>query len=599
MLAGKGTTDALILTNGNIIDVSSGRIYKGDIFIADGRIARIDPPGGSNKGKNVIDVSGKYISPGLIDSHLHIESSMLSPIEFSKEAVRHGTTTIFVDPHEIANVCGRKGIDLFLSQSDLVPLDMFVGIPSCVPCTDLEDSGGNIGLEDIRQLIEDPRVYGLGEMMNFPGIIRGSGNAREKVDIVYEFGKVVDGHCPGLTGDDLRSYVSNGRNDGVLRIMSDHETTTADEALEKYKAGMYVVLRYGSASKDLSRILPALLSKRNQRFDRFMLCSDDLDPIELYEQGHVDRIVKRVRDIILEYSDSNLEQATVFALSLATVNPAKYFSRFLQFHCHPAIGQIEADKKANLVVFNSLEDLDVDTVLYNGRLVVDEGVYVGEDVEYDYSDFFGSVKVGRKLSPSDFRVSYSGNQRTLTVKVIGVVEGCLNTELMELSMEVYKGEIKAQAEDVAKIAVIERHKQSGSYSLGFVKGLGIRRGAVASTVAHDSHNLIVVGVDDACMAKAANYLSQKGGGMVVVADSEISYFPLEIGGLMSTCRIEDVVDGYKKIIGSVKAVGSSLENMFMTMSFLSLPVIPRLRITNKGLVDVDAFKFIELYRDAR
>ncbi len=599
MSPGKETTDALTLANGNIIDVSSGRIYRGDVSVADGKIVGIDCSGGSSKGKNMIDVSGKYLSPGLVDSHLHIESSMLNPIEFSSEAVRHGTTTVFVDPHEIANVCGRKGVELFLSQSDLVPLDMFVGIPSCVPATDLEDSGGSIGLQDVRQLAEDPRVYGLAEMMNFPGIVHGFGNAREKVDIVYDFGKIVDGHCPGLTGDDLLSYVSNGRNDGVLRIMSDHEATTADEVLEKHNAGMYIALRYGSASKDLSRILPVLLSRKNLRFDRLMLCSDDLDPVELHEQGHVDRIVKKVRDIILENSDSNLEQATISALSLATVNPAAYFSKFLKFHSHPAIGAIEVGKKANLVVFDSLGDLSIHTVLYNGAVVVDKGAYVGENVEFDYSDFFGSVKVGRKLSPSDFRVSCGGNQTTLTVKVIGVVEGHLNTELMELPMPIRDGEIKAEAEHTAKIAVIERHRQSGSYSLGFVQGLGIRRGAVASTVGHDSHNLIVVGVDDACMAKAANYLSQKGGGMIVVSDSEISHFPLEIGGLMSTSGIEDVVDSYKKIISSVEATGSGMENMFMTMSFLTLPVIPRLRITNKGLVDVDQFRLVELCRDVR
>jgi adenine deaminase len=599
MLASKEPTHELTLTNGNIIDVSSKRIYKGDIVTKDGRIARIDSPGASVKGKNVIDASGKYISPGLIDSHLHIESSMLSPIEFSKEAVRHGTTTIFVDPHEIANVCGRKGIELFLNQSDLVPLDMFVGIPSCVPSTELEDSGGNITLEDIRELVKDPRVYGLAEMMNFPGIVRGSGNAREKVDVVYDFGKVVDGHCPGLTSDDLRTYVSNGKNDGVVRIMSDHEATTASEALEKHKAGMYIALRYGSATKDLNRILPTLVCKRNVKFDRFMLCSDDLDPIELYEEGHVDRIIKRARDIVLERTNSSLEQATVFALSLATVNPAMYFSRFFELDCHAAIGQIETGKKANLVVFDSLEDLVVETVLHNGRLVVDKGVYIGDDVSYDYSEFLRSVNVGREVSASDFKVRYSGNERTPSIKVIGVIEGSLETELIELPMEVYKGEIKADAEHVAKVAVIERHKQTGSYSLGFVKGLGIRRGAVASTVAHDSHNLIVVGVDDECMAKASNYLSAKGGGMVVVTNSEISYFPLKIGGLMSTSRIEKVVDGYKKTIRSLEAVGCSKENMFMTMSFLSLPVIPRLRITNRGLVAVDEFAFVELFGDAR
>ena len=595
MQTGKETAGELALTNGSIIDVASKRIYKGDIVISGGKIVRLDTPGAGKRYRSVIDVHGKYISPGLIDSHLHIESSMLNPFEFSREAVRHGTTTIFVDPHEIANVFGRKGIELFLEQSELVPLDMFVGIPSCVPATHLEDSGGVITLQDIRELVEYPRVYGLAEMMNFHGIIGGSGEARAKVDAVFELGKIVDGHCPGLTGDRLLSYISNGRNDGVVRIMSDHEATSVDEVLEKHKAGMYIAIRYGSASKDLIRILPGLISQTNLDFERIMLCSDDLDPVELYEDGHVDRIVRVARDIILSESDVNLEQAAVLALSLATANPAKYFSRFLEFHDHPAIGEITVGARANLTIFDSLEDLNVETVFCNGKRVVDEGVYVGEDVEYDYSRFFRSVKVGKNLTAPDFRVSYGGAETTLSVKVIGVVEGALETRLIELPLNVREGEIKAEADGVAKVAVFERHRQSGSYALGFVKGLGIRSGAIASTVAHDSHNLIVVGVDDGCMARAANYLSDEGGGMVVVTDGRVGFLPLKIGGLMSASHIGDVVDGYRRIRDSARATGTNLENIFMTMSFLSLPVIPALRITNRGLVQVDKLRLVDLY----
>jgi len=587
--------DELVLTNGNIVDVCSLRIYKADIVIRDGRIARIDSAGGHSQAKTVIDVSGKYISPGLIDSHLHIESSMLAPTEFSREAVIHGTTAVFVDPHEIANVFGRKGIDLFLEQSDLVPLDMFIGIPSCVPATHLEDSGGTVDLDDVRELLKDRRVYGLAEMMNFPGILHGSGDAREKVDVAFEFGKIVDGHCPGLSGDDLGMYITNGRNDQIVRIMSDHEVTSTSEAIEKQKAGMYVALRYGSATKDLDRILPGLIAGGNLSLERFMLCSDDLDPVELHQAGHVDRIVRRARDIIMDETALSLQQATVLALSLATMNPAKYFSRFLQFHSYPDIGQIAPGKKANLVVFDSLEKLDVEKVLHNGKLVVDNGRYVGQSMEFDYSDFLGSINVGRKLLQSDFKVSYSGNEKCLNVKVIGVIEGSLETELVELPADVCDGEIRPVGEDIAKVAVIERHKQTGSCALGFVRGLGIERGAVASTVAHDSHNLIVAGVDDECMARAANYLCENGGGMAVSAGDMISYLPLKLGGLMSTSGIETVVGEYRNMRNSVKAIGSSLENTLMTMAFLSLPVIPSLRITNRGLVDVDKFRIVDLY----
>lgn len=583
----------LILKRGNIIDVHSRKIRKGDVLIKNGIIAGIESSQ-NRKAKNTVDIHGKYIAPGFIDSHLHVESSMLSPLEFSKEALKHGTTSIFVDPHEIANVWGRKGIDLFLKQSDLVPLDMFIGIPSCVPATGLEDSGASITVEDIKELISDKRIFGLAEMMNFPGIIYGLGDAREKVDLVFNTGKIVDGHCPGVTGEDLKKYISNGKNDKKVRIMSDHESSNLDEVIEKHNLGMHIALRYGSATKDLERILPGLL-KANFNLDRFMVCSDDLDPIELYEKGHVDRIIRKTRDIIQENSRSSLEQASVLAISLATINPSRYFSRFLRLHNYPETGEIAKGKKANLVVFDSLEDLEIDKAVYNGVLLVNNKEYVGELLDYDYSEFLGKVNIGKKLLPDDFKIAAPGNKTSLDVKVIEIIKDSLETKQKILPFVVYNKELKTNPEkDIAKIAVIERHKATGSYSLGFVEGLGIKKGACASTVSHDSHNLIVVGVDDKSMAEASNYLSEKGGGMVVVAD-KIDYFPLKICGLMSTSSIEKVVDEYKNIKKATRRVGSILENTFMTMAFLALPVIPKLKITNRGLVDVEKFKFVSLY----
>jgi len=583
----------LILTGGNIIDVCSKKIYKGDILIKNGIIIGIDPSQNKNARK-IIEINGRYIAPGFIDSHLHIESSMLSPLEFSKEAVKHGTTAIFVDPHEIANVCGRKGIDLFLKQSDLVPLDMFVGIPSCVPATQLEDSGASITVEDIKELVSDRRIFGLAEMMNFPGIIYGMGDARKKVNLVFNAGKIVDGHCPGVTGEDLKRYISNGKNDNKVRIMSDHESTHLDEVIEKHNLGMYIALRYGSATKDLERILPGLL-KANFNLDRFMVCSDDLDPVELYEEGHINRIIKKARSIIQENSRSSLEQAAIFAISLATINPARYFAKFFRLYNFPEAGEIAEGKKANLVVFDSFEEMEIDKVVHNGALVVDNKEYIGKDFNYDYSEFLGKVNTGRKFLPDDFKIITPGNKTSLNVKVIEIIKESLETKQRILPLVVYNKEIKTDPEkDIVKIAVIERHNATGSYSLGLTKGLGIKKGALASTVAHDSHNLIVAGVDDESMARAVNYLSEKGGGMVVVAD-KIDYFPLKIGGLMSTSRIEKVVSKYKNIKKAVKKVGSTLENVFMTMAFLALPVIPELKITNRGLVDVGKFKLVNLY----
>ena len=583
----------LILTNGNIINVRSKQIYQGNILIQKGIIVGIDTSQNKN-GKETIDIKGKYVAPGFIDSHLHIESSMLSPIEFSREAVKHGTTTIFVDPHEIANVCGRKGIDLFLRQSDVVPLDMFVGIPSCVPATQLEDSGASITIEDIKELLPDRRIFGLAEMMNFPGIIYDLGDAREKVDIAFNAGKIVDGHCPGVSGEDLKKYISNGKNDGVVRIMSDHESTRFNEVVEKHNLGMNIALRYGSATKDLERILPELI-KTNFNLDRFMFCSDDLDPIELYETGHIDRIIRKAIHIIQENSRLSLEQAAILAISLATINPAQYFSRFFQLHNYPETGEIAVGKKANLVVLDSLENVKIDKVIYNGALIVDNKEYAGKVIDYDYSEFFGKVNTGKKFLAEDFKINTPGNKTSINVKVIEIIKGSIVTKQRMQTFTIHNEEIKADPEkDIAKIAVIERHKATGFYSLGLVKGLGIKKGAIASTVAHDSHNLIVAGANDESMAKAVNYLSEKGGGMVVTAD-KMNYFPLKIAGLMSTSRIEKVVDEYKNIKKDVKIIGSRLENTFMTMAFLALPVIPKLKITNRGLVDVNKFELVNLF----
>jgi adenine deaminase len=583
----------LILTRGDILDVRSRRIFKSDVLIKDGIIEGIQSSSAENA-KQIIDIPGQFISPGLIDSHLHIESSMLSPLEFSKEAVKHGTTSLFVDPHEIANVSGRKGINLFLRQSDLVPLDMYLGIPSCVPATDLEDSGASITLQDIKELIPDRRIFGLAEMMNFPGIIHDIGDAREKVDLAFKAGKIVDGHCPGLTGADLKSYITNGKNDNIVRIMSDHESIHLDEVIEKNKAGMYIALRDGSATKDLERFLPGLLEAK-VNLERFMVCTDDIDPVDLLESGHVDRIIKKTRDIILGKSDLDLEQATLLAIALATINPSKYFSRFLRLHDHPETGEIAEGKKANLVVFQSLEDLEVNTVIHNGKLTVFNKDYVGKQHDFDYSEFFGQVNTGKKFQPDDFKISPSEKTANLNVKVIEIVGESLATGLKIMSLPKTHGELRSDPDkDISKIAVIERHKGSGSYSLGFVKGLGLKKGAIASTVAHDSHNLIVAGITDEFMAQAVNFLSEKGGGLVVVAD-RIDHFPLEIAGLMSTSTVEKTVNDYTSIQRAVKNLGSPLKNAFMTLSFLALPVIPQLKITNKGLVDVDKFKFVSLY----
>lgn len=583
----------LILRNGKIIDVVAKKIGQGDIVIENGIITGFGEITNTDCVKE-IDISGKYVSPGFIDFHLHIESSLLSPLQFCRAACQHGTTAVFVDPHEIANVCGRKGIELFLDQSRLVPLDMYIGIPSCVPATHLETSGSRITLEDIRDLITQKQIYGLAEMMNFPGIIHGLGDAREKVDLVFEFGKMVDGHCPGLRGDALRTYLSNGKNDGKVRIMSDHETSDFREAAEKSSLGMAVGLRYGSASHDMDNILPDLI-KENIDLDRFMLCSDDLDPLDLHENGHMDRIIKRARNIIMENGDYDLASATITAISLATLNTANHFAPYFKHQKLTEMGKIEVGLKANLVVLDSLESLNINMVVHDGQIRVEEGLYTGREPDYDYQAFYNNVNLNRILKPNDFTISAPQATDTILVKIIEVIPGSIVTGFEKTYIDVKNHMLMADGRnDIAKIAVFERHHGTGNHAIGFVRGLGIRKGAIASTIAHDSHNIVVAGVDDQSMARAVNHLKDNGGGMVAVSNT-IDYFPLRICGLVSDASLEAVVREYNHIRNQTKRMGSHLNNTFMTMAFLALPVIPKLKITDLGLVDVEKFEFVDLF----
>jgi adenine deaminase len=588
---------SLIIKNGTLIDVRSQRLISADLMIRDGIIARIGKAAKSDRTENLIDADGQYISPGFIDSHLHIESSLLSPLAFAQKAVTCGTTSVFVDPHEIANVCGRKGIALFLDQAELMPMDMFIGIPSCVPTTDFEDAGASITFKDIKELIHDSRVYGLGEMMNYPAIIHGHGDLRERCIFVYEFGKIVDGHCPGLSAENLDIYISNGKMDGVPRITSDHEVSTYDEALEKSRKGIYVALRYGSASKEMENILPDLINRRDD-LSMFMLCTDDPNLEDLYEKGHMDRIIRRAKDIIVENSEMDQDHAAILAISLATFNPSRYFSKYFRFHNLPEIGEIAVGRRANLVILSSLCDLKIRRVIYAGETVALENEFVGRhDMQaYDYSDFLWRVYRHRKFSKKDFTVHYKGNKDNLSVKVIEIDPDSILTRKREIKLPLSRNEIKADClNDIAKIAVIERHRGTGQISLGFVKGLGIKNGAIASTISHDSHNLVTVGVTDSDMARAVNYLCEYGGGMAVAHEDDIAGMPLEIGGLMTTKDCEKGVSSYRRLLKRVKKLGVTLDNIFLKIAFLSLPVIPELRITNRGLVDVEAFKFVRLY----
>lgn len=571
---------ALVLRNGKVIDVIGKKIDEGDVVIKDGRIAGHSSSEDSTD--EIIDVKGAYISPGLIDGHIHIESSMLTPLEFAYEAVKYGTTSVFVDPHEAANVLGRKGIELFLEQSDLVPFSMNIGIPSCVPATSMETSGGAVTTRDIEELLKDERVFGLSEMMNFPGIVFGVGDARKKVELALKAGKIVDGHSPGLSGKDLSLYISNGETDGKVRIGSDHECTTVEEAIEKWEKGMYVMLRHGSAAKDMENILPGLC-RSGLDLARFGLVSDDLSANDLRRRGHIDHLVNIAAEIIRKEKGISLEKAVIEAISMATLNHAEYFNK--------NTGKIIDGAAADLMIFDSLEEVIPHTVISKGSIIVAEGVYVGSRHEYDYKSYSHPVNIPEDLP---HRVKVASENNTEKIRVIGVKPDTLFTEEILAQIPVNEGVVTPDAgTGIVKVAVIERHRGTGNVSVGYVKGFELTSGAIASTVAHDSHNIIAIGTDDVSLVRAVEKIKEMGGGLAAVFGDCGEVLPLALCGLMSTEDIDTVLGRHEKLSAFLKKMGFS-KDPFLPLSFIALPVIPKLKITDEGLVDVDKFDFVDL-----
>lgn len=583
-------SDERVLAGGTVLDVENGELTAADLRIVGGVIQEWLPPGTATAGAEVVDVAGRVLVPGFMDAHLHIESSMLAPAEFARVAVQHGTTAVFVDPHEIANVAGPRGVEFFLQQADALPLDLFVGIPSCVPATHLETAGGAVALHDIDRLLEHARVYGLAEMMNFPGIIHGLGDARARVNIAWEAGKIVDGHAPGLSGPDLHTYVTNGENDGIVRIMSDHECTSQEEALEKHRAGVTIALRYGTASKDLDRILPGLWEATGGDLGGFMLCSDDVSAEELNADGHMDRTVRRARDLLAESAGLDAKAAAIEAIRLATRNVGAYFARFLQTTGHPPLGTLSEGARANVVILDSLESLQVVDVICGGRRQGERPPPANEPAP---ADLKSSVHLDHRLTADEFVVRVPPGASG--ARVIVHQPGSLLTGEMTVAVPAADGVVPSDPEnDLAVLAVFERHGGPGTRFVGLVHGLGLRRGAVASTVAHDSHNLVLAGVDASDLAAAGEALRECGGGLAVAVDGTVTTLPLRLAGLMSDRSLPEVVGDFEMILAAVRQTGTPLENPFMALSFLSLPVIPNLKITDRGLVDVNRFEFVPL-----
>lgn len=559
--AARGGKGDLLIKNVKLVNVLSQEIYKTNVVVEGGFIAGV---GGRYKNASkVFNFADHYLLPGLIDSHIHIESSLLNPVNFAISVIPHGTTTVISDPHEIANVLGVKGIKYMIKSSRATPIDIFFTIPSCVPATSMETSGAEI--ENVGPLLTMDNIIGLGEMMNFPGVIYKDETVLKKIVSASERHRIIDGHAPTLTGDDLNAYICAG-------VRSDHECVTKNEAIEKLRKGMYIMIREGSAAKNLEELI-RVVNKKNYR--RFMFCSDDRHPKDLLQQGHIDFILRKS-------VSKNLDP--VLAVTIATLNPSEYFG--LRDRGAIAPGYI-----GDLTIVKNLRDFKVKAVFKNGKpIFLNNKLLVKID---DYRDVGVMGTVRAEVNLEDLKLRGDGN----IANVIGVVENQIITKRMRKRVKRVGGLIVSDvARDILKIAVVDRHRGTGNVGLGLVNGFGLKKGAIGSTVAHDSHNIIVVGTNDKDMLVCIKRLVDMGGGYVICAGGRvISELPLPIAGLMSDKDAKFVAQRVEKLHKTAKKLGTMLKNPFMTLSFLALPVIPELKLTDKGLVDVEKFEIIPLF----
>lgn len=556
----------LLLADARLVNVLSGEIYRTGIAIAGGRVAGF---GAGYQGRRTIDLGERYVCPGFLDAHVHIESSMVPPAEFARAVVPRGVTTVVTDPHEIANVLGLAGIRFMLEDARGAPLDVLVNAPSCVPATDLETSGARLDAADLVELLGEPGVLGLAEVMNFPGVIAGSEEVLAKLRAFR--GRPVDGHCPGLSGKALAAYAAAG-------IGSDHECVTAEEAREKLRAGLAVFIREASNARNLAALLP-LVSPANER--RFCFCTDDRQPADLLEEGSIDHLV---REAIAAGVDP------VTAIRLATLNPAEHYGLADR-------GAVAPGRRADLVVFSDLGAPRAEMVFRQGELVARDGALTTERPRRDFSGQPRTVRLPPRL---DLAIPAPPGA-TPRVRAIGIVPDQLLTGHLVVEASLRDGFAVADPQrDLLKMAVVERHRGSGAIGLGFVRGLGLRRGALAGTVAHDHHNLVLIGADDDSMRTAARAVAEVGGGQAVALGEEVlALLPLPIAGLMSDRPIEEVRAGAEALLAAARGLGAHLRDPFMAMSFLALEVIPSLKLTDQGLVDVDRFERVPLFVEDR
>lgn len=556
----------LVISGGRVLSVFTGELLEADVAVAEEHVAGV----GRYEGRETVDAAGLILLPGFIDGHMHLESTKLMVDEFARAVLPWGTTTVVIDPHEIANVFGLKGVSALLASAEAVPLDYYVMVSSCVPASPFEAGGAEVDAGEIERFLrEEPRALGVAEMMNFPSVVDGDPDALAKLDAARRAGgRHVDGHAPGLSGARLNAYLAAG-------VRSDHECTTEEEALEKRRLGMWIMIREGSAARNLEALLPVVLrfGPRNS-----LLCTDDREPDLLLSRGHINDVVRKAVSLGCPPED---------AVVMGTLNAARYH----RLHEH---GAVAPGYVADVVAVEDLERFRPVKVWKRGRLVAEDGRAMGVPRAPAPEWMRGSVRV-RELAAEDFRIRADG-----PVRVIGVRPGEIVTRALVTSPARRDGEAVADpSRDLAKVAVVERHRLTGRIGLGFVSGFGLRRGAMASTHAHDAHNIVVVGVDEGDMAAAANRLAAIGGGQVAVVEGRVvGEVPCPLGGLLSDLPAEDVAAAVERMEEAAAELGVSLPSPFMAMSFLALSVIPELKITDQGLVDTVNFRLVPLEAEA-
>ncbi|MBL7137110.1 MAG: adenine deaminase, partial [Candidatus Marinimicrobia bacterium] len=549
----------LLLRNVKLVNLFSCEVIDTNVAVYRGKIVGF----GEYDALEIEDLNGSYLAPGLIDGHVHIESSMLCPAEFVRAVLPMGTTTVVADPHEIVNVMGLEGLQFMMDSTAGLPLDVFFMIPSCVPATHLETSGAAVTAEKMKKWIDHPRVLGVGEMMNFPGVIYHDPQVLKKIAVAGE--KQVDGHAPLVRGKDLSAYITAG-------IKSDHECTEINEAIEKLSKGMFIMIREGSAARNMEALLP-LVNQQNSRFCGFI--TDDRHPDFLMDHGHINSMVKEAIKLGVD---------PITAIQMASLNTASHFKI-------KDVGAIAPGYFADMIVFDDFKSFVIKKVYKSGKLVA-EGCKLVEEIKYKTVSAPKSVHF-KPVNKEDLRVEIRGDR----IHVIEIVPNQIITKKKIYKATIKDSELVSNSDkDILKIVVIERHKATGNIGIGFVKGVGLKEGAIASTVAHDSHNIIIVGVNDTDILKAVETIKKMSGGQVVIKNGEVSAsLSLPIAGLLSDKPLKEVRDLGDNLTSEAHKLGCVLENPFMTLSFLALPVIPELKITDKGLVDVNKFDFVSLF----